>query len=335
MARWTGCATSCTNAAIVASPELSMDIRQLKYFVGIVDAGSFSKAAERLWIAQPSLSQVISGLEADIKKQLLVRSSKGVLPTEAGRVLYRHARTILRQMEQAKEEIKQGSLSESGPVAVGMPTTIASVLAMPLFRRVRERYPGIRLQIFESLSGYLTELLANSRLDLALLFRDSESRGVSVQPLFDEDLCVVGNVGLEDLSAKASCPIHRLDGLPLALPSSSQGLRLLVERTFATADIELNVVAEIDSLPTLIAIAREGMACTILPQSALALLPKRSRPAIRLLSEPGIHRPAAICWPNALPKNSATLAVTREIAALTTELNDNGIWTGIRLRQSV
>ncbi len=309
-----------------------MDLRQLKYFVGIVDAGSFSKAAERLWIAQPSLSQVISGLEADLKKQLLVRSPRGVVPTEAGKVLYRHARTMLRQMEQAKEEIKQGCLSESGPVAVGMPTTVASVLAVPLLRRIRQRYPGIRLQIFESFSGYLSELLANSRLDLALLFRDSESRGVSLQPLFDEDLCVLGNVGLEDLSARAACPIRCLAGLPLALPSSSQGLRLLVERTFTTADIELNVVADIDSLPTLISIAREGMACTILPQSALALLPKRSWPVIRRLSEPGIQRPASICWSNALPKNAAMIAVRHEIAALTQELYQLGTWTGIRLR---
>jgi LysR family nitrogen assimilation transcriptional regulator len=311
-----------------------MDIRQLKYFVAIVEAGSFSKAAERLWVAQPSLSQLISGMEADLKKQLLIRSPKGAVPTEAGKVLYRHARTILRQMEQVREELKQDSLSESGPVALGLPTTIASVLSVPLYRRVRQRFPGIRLQIFESMSGYLSELLANSRLDLAFLFRDSESRGVSVQPMFDEELCVFGNLGLEDLPLKAPCPVSRLAGLPLALPSSSQGLRLLVERTFNIADIELNVVADIDSLPTLIGVAREGLACTVLPQSALALLPKRQWPAVRKLSEPGIQRAASLCWPNALPKNSATLAVRNEIVALTRELNDTRVWMGIRLRSA-
>ena len=308
-----------------------MDVRQLKYFVGIVEAGSFSKAAERLWVAQPSLSQLVANLEAEVKKQLLIRSPKGIVPTEAGKLLYRHARTILRQMEQAKEELKQDSISESGPVAIGMPTTVASVLAVPLYQRVRQRYPGIRLQIFESMSGYLTELLANSRLDLAVLFRDSESRGVSFQHLFDEELCVIGNLGLESLSPKSACPVSMLAGLPLVLPSSSQGLRLLIERTFNTVNIELNVVADIDSLPTLIAIAREGMACTILPQSAVAQIPRRNWPTIRKLSEPGINRPASICWPNSLPKNSATDVVRTEMTSLTQELNHSGVWKGIRI----
>lgn len=77
------------------------------------------------------------------------------------------------------------------------------------------------------------------------------------------------------------------------------------------ANIKLNVVADIDSLPTLIAIARKGLACTILLQSAFALFSKRSWPPIRRLSEPGIQRLASLCWPNALPKNAATLANER------------------------
>src|ERR1700683_3222634 len=127
-----------------------MDIRQLKYFVAIVDAGSLSKAASKLYIAQPSLSQQMAGLEIELKTKLLLRSAQGVMPTTAGTALYRHARLVLRQIEQIRVDVREDSGSEAGTVAVGLPTTVSTILAAALFQRVRKRFPGIRLQIFES-----------------------------------------------------------------------------------------------------------------------------------------------------------------------------------------
>ncbi|WP_233858404.1 LysR substrate-binding domain-containing protein [Paraburkholderia sp. HD33-4] len=324
-----------------------MDIRQLRNFIVIVDIGSLSKAAERLLIAQPSLSLQIRTLEEELQTQLLVRSAQGVAPTEAGKTLYRHARAVLRQMEQIREEVRDGGGSEAGPVAVGFPTTIAAILAVPLFQRVREQYPGIRLQIFESMSGYISELLANGRLDLAMLFRDSETRGISVMPLFDEEMYVIGGhlvcPEIFDVAppepresgndvASGTCELARLANVPLVVPSASNGLRLLIERSFSQANVELNIVADIDSLPTLIDIARAGDACTILPASALAPRDPTLRPkALRIVS-PQLQRPASVCWSNSLPVGSATLAVRQCIADLIVELQADGHWTGIKLR---
>jgi LysR family nitrogen assimilation transcriptional regulator len=310
----------------------AMDVRQLRNFVSIVDSGSLSKAAESLFVAQPSLSQQLRALEDELGTQLLIRSAQGVAPTEAGKTLYRHARLVLRQMEQIREEVREGGGSEAGPVAVGFPTTIAATLAVPLFQRVREQYPGIRLQIFESMSGYIGELLANGRLDLAMLFRDSETRGISVLPLFDEELYVLGNPGPRNGRRGNTCPLAQLANVPIVAPSASNGLRLLVERTFAQAGVELNIVADIDSLPTLIEIARAGDACTILPVSALAPREAELRPAARRIVEPEMRRPASICWSNSLPVGSATLAVRQSIVDLIGELQADGHWTGITLR---
>jgi DNA-binding transcriptional LysR family regulator len=163
-----------------------MDVRQLRYFVSIVDYGSLGKAAEKLFVAQPSLSQQMARLEEELGVSLLLRSNHGVTPTAEGDALYRHARLVLRQMEQLKQEVTKGAGSESGTVAVGLPTTMASVLAVPLFERIQDRYPGIRLQFFESMSGYLNELLANGRLDLAILFRESDTPGISALPVLDD-----------------------------------------------------------------------------------------------------------------------------------------------------
>ncbi|WP_048629470.1 LysR substrate-binding domain-containing protein, partial [Pandoraea apista] len=226
--------------------------------------------------------------------------------------------------------------SEAGPVAVGFPTTIAEILAGPVFARVREQYPGIRLQIFESMSGYIGELLANGRLDLAMLFRDSETRGVSVMPLFDEALYVLGGhracPAIYEDDARGTCELAKLANVPIVAPSGSNGLRLLIERSFAQADVELNIVADIDSLPTLIDIARSGDACSILPASSLASRDPALRPPSRRIVAPHLQRPASLCWSNSLPVGSATVAVRQCIADLIRELQADGHWTGITLR---
>jgi LysR family transcriptional regulator, nitrogen assimilation regulatory protein len=309
-----------------------MDVRQLRYFVKIVDYGSLGKAAEKLYVAQPSLSQQIARLEEDLAVTLLVRSPQGVKPTAAGQALYRHAMLVLHQMEQLRQEVKEGAGAESGTVAVGFPTTMASILAMPMFERVRERYPGIRLQIFESMSGYITELLANGRLDLTILFR-SASPGVNALPVFDEDLYVLGDSLLELPPHADTCRLAELSGIPMVAPSVANGLRILLERTFTRENLDLNIIADIDSLPTLLSIAQSGSACTILPASALALRPSGSRPEMRRIVEPAITRPASLCWSNTLPVSSATLAVRRTIIELIDELSAKGIWTGITVRK--
>ncbi|MDR0242935.1 MAG: LysR family transcriptional regulator [Burkholderia sp.] len=307
-----------------------MDIRQLKYFVAIVDASSISKAAQALYIAQPSLSQQIAGLEEELKVKLLFRSSHGVKPTEAGRALYRHARQLLRQMDQIRAEVKEGSGSESGTVAIGFPTTVAWVLARPLFSRVRRQYPGIKLQIFESISGYITELLANGRLDLAILFRDVEAGGTSQTPLFKEDLYLVGDAGMNLSTEAPVCQLEQLHGIPLVAPSTTSGLRKLIEKAFSRADIALNIVGDVDSLSTLISIAESGDASTILPLSALSGRDPLHVPAARKL-EPAIGRTASLCSSDVLPSDSATLAVRQTVVDLVAELKDSGCWPGIVL----
>jgi LysR family transcriptional regulator, nitrogen assimilation regulatory protein len=310
-----------------------MDVRHLRYFVNIVDFGSLGKAAEKLYVAQPSLSQQIARLEADVGVPLLVRSSQGVKPTAAGQAMYRHARLVLHQMEQLRQEVREGVGAESGTVAVGFPTTMASILAMPVFERVRQRYPGIRLQFCESMSGYLNELLANGRLDLAILFRDTNTPGITAMPVLDEELHLMGEPGGAITGRSRTCPLAALADVPLVAPGASNGLRLLIERTFAREQVPLNIIADVDSLPMLLSIAQSGKACTLLPASALALRAPADRPRMRRIDDPLIRRPASVCWPNALPVSSASLAVRNTIYELIAELSSAGVWTGIKLRE--
>ncbi|MDR5814165.1 MULTISPECIES: LysR substrate-binding domain-containing protein [unclassified Caballeronia] len=310
-----------------------MDVRQLRYFVHIVDYGSLGKAAEKLFVAQPSLSQQIARLEEELGVALLLRSNHGVTPTAEGEALYRHARVVLRQMEQLRQEVTQGGVAASGTVAIGLPTTMASVLAVPLFERVQDMFPAIRLQFFESMSGYLNELLANGRLDLAILFRESDTPGIGSVPVFDETLYLLGEPGGDIGARSGTCALAKLGGVKLVAPGVSNGLRMLIERVFASEKIDLNVVADIDSLPSLLLIAHSGRACTILPASAVAQLDPARMPRMRKIVEPVIRRPVSVCWPNSMPMHAATVAVRRTLLGLIAELVERETWKGVTLRE--
>jgi LysR family nitrogen assimilation transcriptional regulator len=300
-----------------------MDIRAMRYFVAIVDHGSLTRAAEVVCVAQPALSQQLAALEEEFGVPLVHRGAKGVRPTEAGKTLYRHIRNILRQVEMAGADVRVAGSEISGNVAIGLPTTAAAAFGMPLVRAVRQRYPQVRLQLFESMSGYISELLNQNRLDFAILFRDTASRAVEPEPLASEPLYLIGTPPGR-AARSATIALKALDGMPLVLPSGSQGLREVVERSFAKAGIALNVVADLDSLPFLLASAREGLACTVLPASSLGESPEAGGNGDagsgigRRLILPELRRTLSLCWPRALPRSNAAEAVAeilREIVA--------------------
>ncbi|WP_427305980.1 LysR substrate-binding domain-containing protein [Cupriavidus sp. H39] len=299
-----------------------MDLRAMRYFIAIVDQGSLTRAAEVVCVAQPALSQQLAALEKELGVPLVHRGAKGVKPTEAGRTLYRHARNILRQVEIAGAEVRVAGMDVTGMVAIGLPTTAAAAFGMPLIRAVRDRYPQIRLQLFESMSRYISELLDHNRLDFAILFRDVPSRAVDLERLASESLYLVGALSVARRLGKpqskigaegATVTVKALSDLPLVLPSGSQGLREVVELAFAQAGVPLNVVADLDSLPFLLATAREGLACTILPASSLS---EADSDVPRHLIVPELRRTLSLCWPRALPRTSAAEAVAEVLREL-------------------
>jgi LysR family tcuABC transcriptional regulator len=150
-----------------------MELRQLRYFVRIVELGSMSRAAVDLDMVQSALSQQISRLESN-SHPLLQRTSKGTVPTEAGQAFFHQAQLTLRHAQQAIHAAQQARLS--GAVSMGLSPTIANVLGLPLMRAMRERYPDVRLHMVSALSGHLTSLLNARQLDLAILFDTQSAR---------------------------------------------------------------------------------------------------------------------------------------------------------------
>ena len=172
-----------------------METRRLEYFVRIVDAGSISRAAQDLGLAQPALSQQLAIIEQDVKATLLHRSRQGVAPTAAGRQFYRQARVILRQVEEARALVRAAEESLAGTVSVGFPNGAAAILCLPLIERLTAGHPQIDLQIVEGYSANLTDMTGRGQLDIAVLYQDSAPPGMDAISLWEEDLLLIGPPG--------------------------------------------------------------------------------------------------------------------------------------------
>lgn len=307
-----------------------METRRLANFIAIVDCGSLTRAAERMHVAQPALSQQLASLEAAYGKQLVLRSRQGITVTPAGRALYRNAQTMLRQLRQLESDVKSAGDYISGHVSVGLPVSCASIMTMPLLQSVRERYPHILLQISENLSGLLGELILNNRLDMALLYGTHGSEGLTRRPLLIERLCLVSQPALTPaISGSGAVSVSALSDVPLVLPSHSNGLRALVDAAFSRHGLKPLIVAEIDSLPSLRASAELGLAATILPRSATT---GSDTDTLRIYDvvEPKIERTIVLCQPAAPPSSEPVEAIASTMVDIVGELVETRRWQGVR-----
>ena len=302
-----------------------MDTRRLSAFVKIVDTGSLTRAADNLHVAQPALSQQVAALEAHFRQRLLIRSKRGVVPTEAGRALYRHAQIILRQLSQAQTDVGQSTQAVAGAVSLGLaPYSAGAALALPLLQLVRTRFPGIVLHINENFGGVISELVMTGKMDMALIYQSGPIRGVKFEPMFEEELFLLSSRRIAS-GQDRDVSLVALEGVPLLLPSRIHTIRKLVDSAFERAGIVANLVAEIESAATLASAVDSGIGATILPWSSASAIADSQRRAngrelyISRITEPSLTARVSICTPDHLAMSDAALAVH----ALILELVEN------------
>ncbi|MCF8159089.1 MAG: nitrogen assimilation transcriptional regulator NAC [Polaromonas sp.] len=286
-----------------------MNLRRLRYFVKIVDIGSLTQSADVLHIAQPALSQQIATLEGEFRQQLLVRTKRGVTPTEAGLILYRHAQIILRQLDQAQSDVNNAGKSLSGQVAVGLaPGTAASALALPLLKTIRARHPSILLYLNENFGTTLSELVMNGRMDMAVLYAGKNVvHGLSYQALLKEQLFLVAPQTSPGLPEQID--LSEVSKLELLLPRPYNYLRKYVDEAFSGLTKSARVVAEIESVATLNAAVAAGLGATILPESAARAMAISIQAQLCRIVSPVIEVPLALCESDHLPLSEPAQAV--------------------------
>ena len=305
-----------------------MELRQLRYFVSIVDHGSLSRAARVLHIAQPALTQQIQQLEAELGAQLLHRSAQGVLATDAGKMFYEHAHAILKQVNDAKSSIAQSTTRPSGTVTLGIPPSVSGALALPLLTAVRELYPEITLQLTEELSGNLIEQLKSGRINLAVLFDDGQLTAFVNTPLIEEDMLFITRTDSRFAARGKSVTLARAVKMPLILPGRQHGVRPRIEAIARSAGLSLDNVIEINSVAILKSALLADMGATILPAAPVLAELERGLMAACPISGARISRTVALCASKNIPLTNAGAALERLVLDVTGDLCSSGRWLG-------
>jgi len=305
-----------------------VELRQLRYFLKIVDAGSFSKASQVLHIAQPALSQQIMQLEGELGHALLRRKHSGVEVTECGRTFYRHAQRILKDIEDLPNVVQEAGSELVGSIAVGLPQSTALHYAMPLLEAVAQRHPGVRLELFDEISGNLLRGLESGRMDVAVIVSDQDAALLDSVPLMEEELFFVAGTTMK---LPAVVHVGDLGGYRMALPGRHHGVRSLVEEAVRSAGAVLPLPAvEANSVSIMLRSLETGAACSIMPWGAIdRLLANGSVHAVPL--SPCLSRKVYVSSTRGESLSLAAVAVKRLLTEIVSSQVRSGLWQGVRL----
>ncbi len=303
-----------------------MDLRQLRYFLGIVEHGSISRAAEALRVAQPALSLHLKRLEEDFGCQLVLRTARGVVPTESGRRLAQRAIGLIESMDSLRDDVRAVESVPSGPATVGIPTSLGPVLTVPLALAVRRAHPLIRLRVVEGLSGHMLEWVLSGQLDLALIFGAKDMGGLNTEFVAREQLHLVGPADDPLLRGRAAIPFAEALALPLILPGRPHGVREEVEHAALLARGSVNVAMEIDALEQIKALVAEGCGYTVLSERVARYGAAAERLTGLPIADPQIDRTILLAHAAGRPMPVAARAAHAILRGLLADLTRNGAW---------
>lgn len=303
-----------------------MDLRQLRYFVGIIQAGSLARAADQLHVVQSALSHHLASLESELGRQLVTRGPKGIALTEAGTLLYRHAEAILRHVESVRQEVSSKPDVPSGRVSIGLPHTIGAILSYELFIRIRTLYPQMVLHVTDSNSALLREQLLNGRIDLALLFEGKPAHGLVVEPLLLEELFYL----TADLDPS---PIRLTDVAqrPMIAPGPDSASRRVAQEAFKEHGLTVTPIGEIETVSALRRAVASGIGNAIQPWSVLYYRQGKNALNYRRIADAKLIRPIALCFSEVGQRSPAIEAVALTLKSLVHELVESGSWRGVSL----
>ncbi|CAE6900604.1 LysR family transcriptional regulator [Paraburkholderia domus] len=269
-----------------------MDLRELRSFVHVARAGSFSRAASDLYIAQPALSRQIAKLETDIGVPLLVRHGRGVRLTAAGARLLERAELIIHMVSETGEQVRASSDEDRGHLAVGLPPTIGMLIGAELIRDFRTLWPRVSLHMREGLSSSLQEWVLDKRVDLAVVYNQPLLDSFDVRPLFSEPMFLVGPPGAQ--SARREYQVRDLGDIPLILPGLPHSNRRLIEQAAIQHGVRLRVELEVDSVALTKQLVKSGAGYSILTYIAIQQEAARGELTALSIERPAIRSTVAI-----------------------------------------
>jgi LysR family transcriptional regulator, nitrogen assimilation regulatory protein len=308
-----------------------MDFRKLRYFVGVVEARSMSKAADRLHVAQPALSKSLRSLEDDFGAELLKRSPQGVVATEAGLRLYEHCQILFKQVDRARLDVVRAVERPSGLVALGMPHSLMAVLALPLLKAATQELPEVRIELKQEQSHVLAAAARSQKLDFTVVAQPRSSAGLACQPLLIEELFFIEPRLKRRKSIGAPISFAEASGRQYVLPTVGNGLRAYIESQFRARSLSLNVKYEIDAIALISHCVVAGLGASLLPGGCLQHDPVCGDLHARSFAEGGCRRTLVLCRSEEGPLSPACERLMSLVGQVSRELVHAGAWLGARL----
>jgi LysR family nitrogen assimilation transcriptional regulator len=308
-----------------------VDELQLRNFLMICKCASITEAADRLGIAQPSLSQQLLRLEDEFATKLFQRTSRGVAATDAGRLLQEHAHSILRAMNRAREEVHSSERVPHGDVTFGMPSTASQLLGVPLVVAARAKLPMVNLRIRESISASIRRWLEDGRAELAILYDAEGARHLSAKPIARETLLLIGPPGeFGDVDARgiAIAPVSPefLGKCALVVPSVGHGLRRLIDLRTDAGRIELNVAIEIDSLQHIKTLVAKGLGYSLLAHASVGEELSKGILSAAVVADINLGRSVSLVRNPSQTVSRASLEIEDLAVGMLLEMIDDGRW---------
>nr|WP_163500749.1 LysR family transcriptional regulator [Halomonas socia] len=297
----------------------SLNLRAVEVFVCVCELGSLTRAAMALGLTQPSASRAISGLEEHLGGSLLLRTGRGVTPTELGQAALPRMQSLLTEAEALSTDLRDLGRSPTGMVTVGILPSLTQPLAGLLFDHLRRHFPRLQLRILEGFSPQIEEWLAAGRVDVGLLSHYRRSRSSQEEELLTERLMLVGPP--DKRFPREAIPFHALAGLPLVLPARPNGLRVLVDETTARQGVSLDIVMEADCLGAQKDVIRHFGCFAILSPQAVQEALNLGQLRCTTIIEPELTRRAVLASTTHRPLSRGAREVMRAIREITDSLS--------------
>jgi DNA-binding transcriptional LysR family regulator len=282
-----------------------MELRQLRYLSAVARHGSFTLAAQELHVAQPAVSQQVRRLEQELGVELLSRTTRQVLVTEAGEIALARADRMLAEADALRAEIDELQGLLRGTLALGIIPAVGALDPAVLLSSFRSRHPAVDIRLIETTLAETLELLRAGRLDLCFAFSPPEraGEGIAGEQLFDEELAAMVAPG-HPLARRRRVEVAALADEPLVAPITGASLRQALDEALAAAGVSLHVAYESNEAWTVRALTAEGLGVSLLPRSfastpgprlvPIALSPKLPRVPVSVLYREGRRRPPAV-----------------------------------------
>jgi DNA-binding transcriptional LysR family regulator len=241
-----------------------MELQQLVCFVRVVEEGGFKRATARLNITQPAMSYLIKQLEDELGVVLFHRRPRGVVPTEAGRVLWQHAQQVIDAVQAAHDAVRELSDGVSGEIRIGTTNSIGTHFLPPLLWELRAKLLAVRPRLVYRSSDELIEALLNNKLDVALTAEPRRDRRLRYQLLAEDPISLVQGQG-HPLYGRPTVTAADLQGIECVALSPQTPTGALITKYLERLNVSIQPVMQSDNVETLKRMVEAGMGVAFLP----------------------------------------------------------------------